>query len=1087
MRPVKLTVSAFGPYAAEVSVDFEKLGEEGLYLICGDTGAGKTTIFDAISFALFGYASGADRSARSLRSDFARPDVETFVELAFEHRGERYVVRRNPEYERPKKRGDGTTTQLADATLTHEGEPPVTGARGVDKAIEELLGIDRNQFSQIVMIAQGDFRRLLQADTKERAAIMRKLFGTAPYLGFQNALATRSRELEERSKAVRERLLALVPSIAVTGEQREARLAALVDSEAPDADEALSLLSEQRKDDDAELGRLEEARAKAAAEVERLSALFDRVRQLAEQRQTLGEAERELAGASDAVARAKEAFSAQEARADERQCLAGEAAVIARELEQLSGLDAASQAEEKAKRALDTARDRKAKAGSKLGEANEALSDAQGKASQLADAPAALARAEAAEQQASRLLADATSALEALRGLRGRERELAELRAQAKKAQDDLGEATNAAGKLEAQAADLREREVSLRGSDAELERAKSAHSELERLVGQTRESYREVRDRKATADKDAAELSRTQGIYLEKSAALEAARSEHASKQRAFLGGQAGILAQGLVEGVPCPVCGSTHHPHAAVCEGVVPTQDEVDAAAAAFQAASDEAGKASAAVAAACERAERSASELSAAEERVGTAEELIAKGKDLAGQLEDAAASVDAAEKRVGEHDALDAELAALESRRASAAKAIDEAREAADSLQRQVVALEASCAELASSLGQLDDEAAENDVRNRRRELDDAHEATEGARARADELSRATSRVEGLRQQLPALDYECDEAASAVSRAEAELADATATLRTIKGSLTYESATAAKGQMDAIERQISAIDEAREHANGALREAQATAKQLEGRVTATRERITQLSEDGEIDANRTSEDLAAARDARASVDEERAVVSSRVSSNGRLAEQLRSLGESGQDVAARYAEMDALSRTASGRLSGKQRLSFETYLQARWFDRVLAAANRRLVSMTEGRYELVRHKGMRSGGGAAQTGLDLDVLDSFTGKPRDASSLSGGESFKASLALALGLSDVVQAHAGGIELDTMFVDEGFGSLDQESLALTVRVLTGAENSNKLVGIISHVDELRTSIDHKIVVERGRAGSTLRVEEG
>ena len=181
------------------------------------------------------------------------------------------------------------------------------------------------------------------------------------------------------------------------------------------------------------------------------------------------------------------------------------------------------------------------------------------------------------------------------------------------------------------------------------------------------------------------------------------------------------------------------------------------------------------------------------------------------------------------------------------------------------------------------------------------------------------------------------------------------------------------------------------------------------------------------------------------------------------------------------------MDALARTATGRLAGKQRLSFETYLQARWFDRVLAAANRRLSAMTENRYELVRHKGERRGGGAAQTGLDLDVLDSFTGKPRDASSLSGGESFKASLALALGLSDVVQAHAGGIELDTMFVDEGFGSLDQESLALTVRVLTGAENSNKLVGIISHVDELRASIDHKIVVERGRSGSTLRIEEG
>ncbi len=166
-------------------------------------------------------------------------------------------------------------------------------------------------------------------------------------------------------------------------------------------------------------------------------------------------------------------------------------------------------------------------------------------------------------------------------------------------------------------------------------------------------------------------------------------------------------------------------------------------------------------------------------------------------------------------------------------------------------------------------------------------------------------------------------------------------------------------------------------------------------------------------------------------------------------------------------------------------GKERITFETYLQARWFDRVLAAANRRLLVMTDGRYELVRHSGQRSGSGAAQSGLDLDVRDSFTGRPRAASSLSGGESFKASLALALGLSDVVQANAGGIELDTMFVDEGFGTLDEESLQLALRTLTELSGSNKLVGIISHVDELRTSIDRKIVVEAGRTGSTLHIE--
>lgn len=220
MRPAKLTISAFGPYAGKVTVDFERLGGEGLYLICGDTGAGKTTIFDAISFALYGVASGADRTTRSLRSDFAAPGAETYVELEFEHHGGRYVIRRNPEYERPKKRGSGMATQLADATLSREEEPPVTGTRAVDKAIDELLGIDRNQFSQIVMIAQGDFRRLLKADTKERSAIMRKLFGTQPYLKFQDALAARSHKLEDQAKSTRELLLALVPTIQVTGEER---------------------------------------------------------------------------------------------------------------------------------------------------------------------------------------------------------------------------------------------------------------------------------------------------------------------------------------------------------------------------------------------------------------------------------------------------------------------------------------------------------------------------------------------------------------------------------------------------------------------------------------------------------------------------------------------------------------------------------------------------------------------------------------------------------------------------------------------------------------------------------------------------
>ena len=245
-------MSAFGPYAGQASIDFSLLGTSGIYLICGDTGAGKTTIFDAISFALYGEPSGSFRKARTLRSDFAAPDVKTYVELEFEHRGRRYRVLRNPAYERPKLRGEGTTTEGAAATLWEldsPEKPPVTRTAAVNARVLELLGIDRDQFSQIVMIAQGDFRRLLSADTKDRSAILRKLFGTEPYLAFERALARRQRELEKSSQSVTDQLRGIMSLASVEGEARAAELERLQSLLAPDADALVALLDAQEKDD----------------------------------------------------------------------------------------------------------------------------------------------------------------------------------------------------------------------------------------------------------------------------------------------------------------------------------------------------------------------------------------------------------------------------------------------------------------------------------------------------------------------------------------------------------------------------------------------------------------------------------------------------------------------------------------------------------------------------------------------------------------------------------------------------------------------------------------------------------------------
>lgn len=1087
MRPVKLTISAFGPYAGEVSVDFESLGSEGLYLICGDTGAGKTTIFDAISFALYGTPSGSDRTARSLRSDFAAPGVETFVELEFEHRGERYVIRRNPEYERPKKRGSGMATQLADATLSHGDEAPVTGTRAVDRKIDELLGIDRSQFSQIVMIAQGDFRRLLQAGTKERADIMRKLFGTAPYLEFQKALAARSHELEERSKAVRERLLALVPTIQVTGEEREERLGALKDSESPDVDDALALLAEQGELDNAELARLGEARAKAAAEVERLSVLVERASQLVARERELASCREELSHAEAAADSARSRAEEQEGRGEERERLAGRVTVIDHELPGFDDLERAEKAERDAAMAAEAAEANVRGAQDALERADDDLARARSRADALADAPERLARAEAACDEAERGLAEVRQALEGVAELGRRKASLSALRSKAESAERALADAEQESSRLSDELARLREEEQPLKDAPAESERAKASEADLSRQIGEARVAYGEVTSRQAAAEKEKAALASAEEAYRARCSNMERARSEHAAIQRAFLDGQAGLLARGLEPGMPCPVCGSTEHPLLATCEGEVPTQEQVDEAAAKRDEASALATEAAGAVASARSRCDAAGAELEKAIAENGSADELLERGTSLAAKLDAAKRAVRDASARVERLRELEAKAKDVEASASAGESEVALAREERDRTREALATSEAALKEFSAALAQSDATVARSNAEAAERGFAQAEATRRSAQGDVEALRVAGEERARLESGRSTLVSACDKASAELAQAKNTQAGAAATTRAVHAGLEHESAAEARGERAKLLRQIEEIDAARQGAQRALTSANESVARLSERAESLSSQVNSLREGGEVDAGEAEESLAVARERRESAESDRADIAARSDANLRLARQLDELGKSGRDVAARYAEMDALSSTASGRLAGKQRLSFETYLQARWFDRVLAAANRRLVSMTEGRYELVRHKGMRSGGGAAQTGLDLDVLDSFTGKPRDASSLSGGESFKASLALALGLSDVVQAHAGGIELDTMFVDEGFGSLDQESLALTVRTLTGAENSNKLVGIISHVDELRASIDHKIVVERGRTGSTLRIEEG
>ena len=919
-------MSAFGPYAGEVEVDFSRLGRTGLYLVCGDTGAGKTTIFDAISFALFGQPSGTDRTPRSLRSDFAEASMPTFVELEFEHAGATYRVRRNPEYERPKKRGEGTTTEGAGAELNAPDRPPVTSPRAVDAAVVELLGIDRGQFSQIVMIAQGDFRRLLSAETKDRAAILRKLFGTWPYVEFQRDLEAQRAKLAGQAAAVRQRLGELARLCTLEGDAaacRDEMLEREVDAR------ALLELLEGAIDEDArvgkeldrqlaELSRLVDARAREAEQAKRYAELNG---QRAEVERVLPDARAADAAAADELARVA-------GRGDERTALVARIGVARESLPRYAELTQAQRLEAKAKEELSRAQEDERVA-------REAREDMQGRARELGkrveslgNAPEGLARATSAVREASRGVDDAA------RGL-------------------------------------------------------KEARASLERLE-----------ERQTSRDEAASLLEKAAGRFERTRSAFVKADEAHRSLQLAFLNGQAGVLARGLRDGEPCPVCGSTTHPSPAAQKDQVPTQAQVEAA----RRRRDDA-----------EAAARTASEeRGRAEERLASCEAELAELASQVGTQVTASDRVKACERELG---------------RAKEASAAAVAAELG--AKKKVRALDMAKAQFAD---------AETDL-------------AKGERAATELGERLASAREGL---------------VAARGRSASLAEALSEIARLEGA-------------------VSAIDAERGRAEEARGAASAALERLLARRETLSQQLDAWSDKPPVAPQEAEAALASAQEERSVLVARAAEVSGRAAHNETVARQVRTCAREGASVSERYGEVAALAYTANGRLAGKERVSFETYLQGRWFDRVLVAANRRLLVMTDGRYELVRHHGAREGGGTAQTGLDLDVRDSFTGRPRSASSLSGGESFKASLALALGLSDVVQAHAGGIRLDTMFVDEGFGSLDEESLALAIRTLTELSGSDKLVGIISHVDELKESIDRKIVVERGRTGSTLRIEQG
>jgi exonuclease SbcC len=1007
MRPLMLTMVGFGPYAARQEVDFAALGAHRLFLICGPTGAGKTSLLDAICFALFGESSGEERRPGHLRSQHAPPDQRTEVVFEFEQAGTSWRITRSPAWDRPKQRGEGTTLERGKQSLLRLGstDQPFERDTEVTAKIAELLGLSAAEFRQVVLLPQGRFRELLTATPEVRQAILQTLFRTAFYEHVQEALKAAAKLAREakRDCEIKQRDLLTrcgAADAAAAREQRAALVAALAAAIA--AREAAALA---------------EALARQAEEAGR-----DAQRRLAEHR-AAAETLLRLDAAAPGIA-------ADQARL-----------ALAREADRLSGLLAESDA---AAATAKTAAAEAERAQMRAGEAAGRLARAE---AALADSPAreAAIRAERAEaQRLAVLVTEVAAAAEAA------------TKATAARRLADMAAAAKAASL--ARVAKAREARSA---ADAALAARQAAAAQQDRHGLAVQEATRQRQAAEALA-KAAADLQRARDANATSQAALAqaaaqatAAREALATARAMLAADQAAHLAQALRPGEACAVCGSLDHPSPAV-----PLQGDLPA----IETAEALAGEADRALDQAREVAAKAATAEQLAEQKRQLAEAALGSGpRDraaLLGAEQDATAALTAAGNAA-------AELPVLEAASGQAATALTVAE---TQFEAAVAALDQAANAAAAAEATRDDRLAR--------------------------LPTPCPEAAALRQDAAAATERADAAEAGLRRARTELAEAGEEARGRAERVGETIATAAATAARAAETR-AALGQAARLAGfadpAALRTAMLPAEAQDRLAQGIARHEQELAAARAVAAEKAAQAVGLAPPDLPAL----AAALAQAAANARETAEAAVRAQSGLDAMDRLlAEIDAaaqalaaaeqalvlrqnLADLADGKGTG---LDFEGYVLSALLDEALDAANRRFATMLDGRYAIRRREEARRSGG-----LDIEVLDRWNAQPRPAATLSGGEGFCASLALALGLAETVAAHAGAHQLDALFIDEGFGTLDAETLETAIGVLEGLQAGDRYVGVISHVPELRERIPAKLEVTPGRRGSTAAFRIG
>lgn len=1073
MRPVKLSITAFGPFKDRTVIDFSLFGDEGLFLICGATGSGKTTIFDALSYALFGVTTNeGDRNASQMRCQWASGDNLTEVELVFQEKDRRYTVIRTPAQQRPKKRGDGHVDQPASATLYLPEGKVLTKVDQVNGRIVEIVGMNGSQFSQIVMLAQGRFSRFLNSTSDEKRELFKKIFSTEGYGELQDILQAKANEARDAYRAIGEGQKAIVKTLSLP--DSSPWHSRLVEAQKADVlpEDIVDVLEGMRKEAESDSARAESQLAKASAELKVLEAHEEERKRKEDLRKDYAAKEEDLAQAASDLAAVEEEAKELPTLRKRMEETALEISTLEKALptyDQLDGQQRHIIALEVEKgdlersladdsRSLDGMADR-------LGNARKEVEDLSSVSARLAE-----------ERACGKSLTGRLSLFEAIREKIGEkeradkeaglvEGALSSLDAKEHRLEGDEKDQRDAISRTQA---DL----DALKDLDARLAQARDVKAAVDLLV----KNLDEIAAKRVEEESLAGEVARYAGE-------LAASRDRHSALIRSWYLHSAYALAQTLEEGKACPVCGAVHHPDPAKVDSGSCTRQELDEAGEDERKAEDALRKA--------EKAKEKVSGvlsgiLGEMERRKASLpdqlrtldmDQMCGLVSSQLAQLEAELARKEGLSRALG---TLEAELERIVKDRVKLAEERKEVEQKLGVCREGCLRLEAQLDGLLGQAGvelagiqsvhsQLEAQMKDCESRIARLCADE-----EKARNLARTIESLAQGIEDLRRKMAEDDTRCKVIEKEVQLKREEV-------EKLRLQLPYASRQEAQGKLSSLgrakaelDRRIRGIEDRRRAALERKASLEGSLKELAGRLSAIA--------DHDIEA--LGRQLAQVGILVSSLDREHRSCDVRLENISKALERFMADEAEAEVLRHRWASLKELADVANGNLSGEDRLSLETYVQTRYLDRILRRANGKLLAMTNGQYEMERSGEGR--GRRRKMGLDIDVMDHFTGKSRAASTLSGGEGFKASLALALGLSEEIQAQAGAVRIETMFVDEGFGTLDDESLASALSTLSGLASSGRLVGVISHVAELKGRIDRQILVEKGRAdGSTVRLK--